>query len=744
MQGYFRFVLRHRIAVLLFCLLVTVVAGLSMSRAIMASSLGRLVLGDSAAYQRYVDLAAFFGGDEQLIIGLEGIRLDSEPEMEKLHGIVERVEAIDEVRNVDSILNATRLQYYLDAAVSEDPVSIRYITMATNPLASGLVVSPDARKLALVVNLEPDETRPLERTPAIVGDVLEIFRDAGFSREDIHLGGMLAVLAEVQTQTRRNIFRLTPIVAILLLATTWLLFRRLWPVLVTVAVGALAIVWTMGFAIALDRQVNVMLAICPALILIISFSDVVHLCSAYLLELSAGKDKDEAILQTASDVGKACLYTSLTTLIGFLCLSLVQTPAFRQAGIVLGFGVAVALLLAMTLVPIMFSFMKAPRPWTTRSRHVVDVVLHGVQRAATTRPWLVIGAFAVFVAGSIYGASRITIETDLASRFSERNLLRRDVEFFKESLAGTSMLELFIEIDRTQMNAEFLEAAGRFEDELAALPEVDKVLSLLDVLRAIAVADPESPQGGTWVTGSVLATYMHVARSGAAFHLNRLFLPGEVSILRFLVFSPETGMHAMYELGEKAVAMSREHLAPEIPVEATGLMYLAGQWLEENVRSQRRAILISFAMICLVMIILFRSPVTGLWSMVPNVVPLLALGGALGVFWKAVDSDIAVVALIAIGIAVDDTIHFLTRSRLETRRTESTAQALDRTFSTAGRAIVMTSLIFAVGFAPFAFSDYLSIRMIGILLPFVMLVALAADLLLLPALITVGALRLGR
>jgi predicted RND superfamily exporter protein len=136
-----------------------------------------------------------------------------------------------------------------------------------------------------------------------------------------------------------------------------------------------------------------------------------------------------------------------------------------------------------------------------------------------------------------------------------------------------------------------------------------------------------------------------------------------------------------------------------------------------------------------------RSLRVGLWSMIPNLLPLFALGGYLGLFWDYVDSDVLAVSVIAIGIGVDDTIHFLMRLRLESRRQPDTAAAIEQTFRYSGRGIVITTVVLVLGFSVFATSDYLSMYMLGTLLPLTLVVALVADLFLVPALVALGAIR---
>ena len=136
-----------------------------------------------------------------------------------------------------------------------------------------------------------------------------------------------------------------------------------------------------------------------------------------------------------------------------------------------------------------------------------------------------------------------------------------------------------------------------------------------------------------------------------------------------------------------------------------------------------------------------RSVRIGLLSMIPNALPLLVLGGVLGLSYDEVDSDALFLAMLAIGVGVDDTIHFLMRYRIESERSTDPNHALERTFEFAGRAIVMTTITLALGFAPFALSDYFSIWILGVYLPLTLVVALLADLFLIPAMAQVGLIR---
>jgi predicted RND superfamily exporter protein len=200
-------------------------------------------------------------------------------------------------------------------------------------------------------------------------------------------------------------------------------------------------------------------------------------------------------------------------------------------------------------------------------------------------------------------------------------------------------------------------------------------------------------------------------------------------------------MRGTYTLGEHAEKIGRTHLPSDLEIEASGMMALSGGWLDEIVNGQRNGVLVSIAAITLLMILGLRSLSVGLVSLIPNLLPLVATTALCGWVWDDIDSDTLVVLMMAIGIGVDDTIHFLMRYRIESARCDSTEEAISRTFQFAGRAIVMTTLILSIGFSPMMLSEYYSIAIVGSLLPFALLIAMMADLLLVPALAQVGALR---
>lgn len=752
MERYVRFVLRRRVWILLFCGLLTGLLGFALTGAKLETSLGRMFLGEDPRFERYRELAARFGTDEVLAIGIEDPELFAAEGQERLRATVAALESHSAVVKVSSLLDASYLEpgliprpvRYLDAA-REDPSRIPALRERLGRDPSGLLLGRGGEATAILIELDPRSTGKAEGIPEMVASVLSECR-ARYPAERIHPAGTPSLVAEVFREMFHALAVTTPLVGLCLLGTVWLLFGRVWPAAISLSVAGVAVIWTLGVGVLIEPSQNIMTASVPAVILIISFSDIVHLCSAYLLEL--GKDpapsKEEAIVASATEVGRACLFTSVTTFVGFICLAFLPVPVFRILGIVLGLGVGVALLLAVTLVPILFSYLPAPPPLragpvTERVQGGLDRLLAGCQGLALERPWLVNLAFFALAGLALAGTWGLEIETDFQARLSEENQARQDSEWFQRTFTSSDAIQVYLQPPSAAAldDSAWLSRLATFREAVEELEGVERVTSLLDVIEQVDHALPGSrgerfPSEPERVAG--VLRFLSLGRKRL-----RPLVDYERGRMRVLVHPKGTGMREIAGIGRRVEELGALHLA-QTEVESSGLLALFGSFLDTVVRAQKEGLLISCFTIALLMVIGLRSFRAGLLSMLPNLLPLGVLTGCLGLLWDRVDSDAFALTYIALGIGVDDTIHFLVRYRTESRRHEA-REALRRTFSFAGRGIVMTTLILSCGFLPFLLSDYFFMRMLGGLLPLCFLVALAADLLWIPALARLGWIR---
>ena len=749
-ERIFRFVLRHRVAVVVLCGLITLVSWGLASTMVIASSVGGLFLGEVPEYQQYLDRARDFGNDEAFVVGYQHPAPLGAEAVGWLEQAVEEIEASPDVAAVHSLLDAVEIRGDGGALVvqpwtelvADDPSALARIL--TDPRYAGLSIAPDGSAGALVVELTVDPLRAVETGPRQVRAALDALAEAGFDREGLHRAGMPAVVAEVMAESERNLSRLFPLSALALLLVVLLLFRRLAPALMAMGIGLISVSWTVGFNALLTKEFSIFAALVPAIVLTVAFSDIVHLWSAYLLELRAGKSKDEAIVAISGEVGAACLLTSATTGVGFLSLALVPTPVSRELGLVLGFGVGVALLLAVTLVPIALSWMKTPDVHTRGVDGLLDWIIEACARLSTDHAVAVLVAFGLLLVPLGVGAARFTLEADFAQRFADDNSLRVDQRWFEERFAGSSTIELFVDAPEPGglMDTELFGRIADLQEAIGALPEVDAVASPVDAIRAIHAA-LTTGAGAMPTAARAIPQYLlllDMADAEGSRTLLESWFDFERTSMRMQLRINVHGFLAMGHLGGRVAALARDRLGDDAEVTVTGLGFLLGWAFNDIVAGQQAALGLSFLVIALLMAVGLRSLKVGLISMVPNLLPLLALVAYAGFRWDQVDTDVLIAAIMAVGIGVDDTIHFLMRYRIESARA-GVPEALRRTFGFAGRGIVMTTVILSVGFLPFALSDYFTVNLLGTALPGVLITALVADLLLVPAMIRVGLLR---
>ena len=724
-------------------------------RAIIASSLEAIFFGpDHAEYKSYKERTAQFGSDEVFMFGLEVDDPLSPETLEMLDEFHRLAEAIPEVRRVQSIANLSRVglvgetigvRRYAELARG-DPDSIPTLVeeLRADPIAGGLFVSKEFPDVMVFVENVPDPTRPAEAGPGYVALLRGHLVSAGFADEKIHAGGLMAVLSAMMAVSRETLTIMFPLVTCCLLLAVFLMFGRLWPVVVTTLSAAVAVLWTSAFSISQEPVVNILMSILPTFVMIISFSDVVHICSAYLLNLQGGSDKETAIADATVEVGAACFLTSITTAVGFYALTFVPAPAFQTLGFAAAVGVLIAYALAMLIVPICLSTLPTPSDWHAGRvgwvQSAIDKLLDALCILTTERPWAVIAGWAVVLAVLGYGAAQVTFETDFQKRLDEDSPARVDARYIEERFVESTLIDVYVDTPRPGdvIEANTFANMVAFEQEVESWPEVEKVVSYIDLMRAThrsIIGD--GAEFGPF-SDEELAQMMVLLEMEGPDAMSE-FLDFERQSTRMTVYSNVEGVIGQHGIQDRIEARG-ESIGPGVKVEATGVGPLLGGWLDEILAGQRRGVLFSLLTIMLLLIIGFRSLRAGVVSMVPNVMPLLAAGAWCGFFWDQVDSDTLIVAMIALGIGVDDTIHFISRFQTEVKRRDR-LDAIRETFRYSGRGIFITTFVFIVGFLPALTSDYSSIWALGLLLPVCFVVALLADVLLVPALCAVGWIR---
>jgi len=598
--------------------------------------------------------------------------------------------------------------------------------------------APDGGALLLVLLTEPGLDK--ERSDVLMERVREEVEASGL--EGVRMGGRIHGQYWYIQKMRRELAVFFPVSVAVVALFLAIGFRRVWGVLVPVGVVGLTVMWQVGIMTLMDRPLGILTMLLPTILFVVGMSDVVHILERYIAALRDGHTKARAMAIAYHEVGLATFLTSLTTAIGFATLLTSGIGPIREFGAFTAAGVFLAFLLSFTLLPAVLLLLGTPLMARTEERMSFWYpFMHGLFRKVLHHrrrlPW----AFAGLTVASLVLMARLKVDNQLLEDWPDDDPQKLEYLWFEERFGGVRPFEMEI----------VAADSGVSVWDLSALRDIETVQTHL-----------ESDYGVRAVLSPVtVVKSLNQAFNGGGGEFFRL--PNDEAETRRLVkragvFAGGTGTGALVGADGRRARLSgrmrdeggHAHMRKNAVLEArieegtgagrlvfhqTGMAYLIDR---NNARLSGQLIgglSIAFLLIAAIMARVFRDWRMTFIALVPNTLPLLFVGGLMGAVGIDVKVSTAIIFTIAFGIAVDDTIHMLGRLRIELNRGLSLPYALKRSFLSAGKALVITSVLLLGGFLPLVLSGFASVFYMGLLTSATLLMALAADLLLLPLLV---------
>jgi len=517
------------------------------------------------------------------------------------------------------------------------------------------------------------------------------------------------------------------------------MYRNFTGVWVPFLVVILAVLWTLGLMGWTGQSLNVLTVLLPLILFVVGISDVVHLLTKYGDALRNGHEKMQALKLSVKEVGIATLLTSLTTAVGFFSLQTASVLPIRDFGLYAGLGVLLAYLLTFLTLPAVLVFVPS-EPFKSKMKGQKNTHLFLEQLFLFTEKYkvhvlaltLLLGVFAG------YGISLIRVDNQLMDDMPDGAALKEDFLFFETHFSGVRALE--IQLSTKEKSKNFLQ----YETAKAAY-QLDTFFT-----RHFGAGAVQSPvraalflqrgQTGEYAFPKNeaefqrLLPYLKAAQRKGQL---RAFLDSSAQTLRYSARVPDYGSRAFYQRTLAAEEFITAHFGADFPLrwKLTGgasLVDKNNRMLSENILS---GLLIAFVVVAFLVGLLFRSLRMLLLALLPNVLPLVFIAAIMGFFGIKIRVSTSIIFTIAFGIAVDDTIHFMSKLKLELNRGLPFREALRNTLLATGKAIWLTSVILSAGFMLLVFSDFSGTFYTGLLVSLTLVFALFADLLFLPALL---------
>jgi len=729
---------RGRPVVLLLLLAVTVSFSLPASRVEVEQDNRAMVANDPQRLADYQRFRARFGNDEQLLLSVGGVALLEPSGRQLLAELTSRIEALDGVARVWSLANASYLVPGPWGAeerpffASDNDAERLAAILTDNPHYQGLLISRDGRTAGVMIELEERESDPRYRRQLI--GVLRALQHDYAGRAVLHLTGVGVQKNDVARYIERDQQVILPLVVLLLGVLLALVFRHPSGVLLPLAVTAISLVWTMGCYGLAGLQLNTITSLLPPVIMVLAVSTSVHLYNGWLHLV--GDDRDRLVLLAGKvrELFVPCLFTSLTTALGLASLVISNVPAVQQFGLFSALGVGFSFVVSFTLAPVWLSFQRlVVEPHRREGLGLLSRVLATLARLTFRQPWPVLLVALLLVGVSLAGVPRIRNNTDLVAFLKADAPLAIDTRAIDTQLGGVNSLEFMLE-RRDGSALTHLEGYRRLERFGARLREeslVSGTLSILTMLRPLQRAESGGGRLALPDNQDELDLLLELLALAPDPYLPRRFLAAGSEALRVNVRLPIVGSQEAAALAARLQRQGEEIFGGEYRLTATGSFYQVVLDSNGLVADMLRSFSLSLTLVMAAILLLLRSLRLALLALIPNIIPILWGVGVMGYAGIDLSTGTAMIGAVVIGLAVDDTIHYLVHYRRVFAGEPS--RAVLATTTGTGRALMISSLVLALGFWVGCFGSFWPTVYFSLLVGGALIAALLCDLLVLPA-----------
>jgi predicted RND superfamily exporter protein len=613
-----------------------------------------------------------------------------------------------------------------------------------DPLWVGSLVSADADVGALVIELASSDSQTSVSVLRALQESLAPWEARGF---EFNLVGDPVEFVIAGGDLERDSRRLVPVIVALIGALILALFRDPRTAAASLVTVGVAVLWSAGLMGWLGwPQTAVTQALAP-FIVVVGICNAIHLVARYASELGAARDgrggsREAAMLAVVRDIGGPCFIASATTAGGFASFATSGALSFLHFGVISAFGVMAALALCFSLLPVWL--VRIPLlPGSVAAAGVVwGRALELVVDAAQRRYRLVLLATLVLCGFALVGLSRLRVEVDVYHLFGEETRVVRWIRFVEERLRKPDTLDVVLTLPEGRALEEpaVLEDLGRLARSLAELPGLGQTRSVLVPMsrlnRLLHQDDPIFERPAATAAGNAELLFLLSLDEPQALDrwvsLDRRSVRIEVEV--------RAGTHSYGEdLLRHVQALLASDFLRAYGTELNGPVKVFVQMVEEVQTTQLTSFATAFLVVAGLVAVFLRSLAWSFAAMLPTSFPVLVTLGVMGHAGVYLDMGTAMIAAVVLGIAIDDTVHLLTQYRRRLAVGSTPVQAIRAAVLHVGRAVVTTSLALSLGFFVLTLSSWESVASFGFLSGIAILIALVADLVILPAVIAAAA-----
>ncbi|WP_422090199.1 efflux RND transporter permease subunit [Tenacibaculum ovolyticum] len=751
------FILRNRYLVLLAVAIITGLLVTQMKYMRFSYTEANLLPKDHEANIQYDKFLEIFGEEGNLVIlGVKDSTVFTPAKFNAWNKLVKDLDSVKQVDFTVSIADVKQLKadrvkrkFILEPLFNKIPTTNEEVNKIKKQLFENLPFYDNllyngqgTLQTAIYIN------KDIVNTPArrnFIADIL-IPTVESFEKKhniDVRMSGM----PYIRTINSQNIIDEMQLFVLGALGITALIFffffRSFRATFITLLVVGIGVIWAFGFIGLFRYEITVLSALIPPLIIVIGVPNAVFLINKYQQEIKKHGNQAKSLQRVISKIGNATLMTNITTASGFATFVFVKSQLLREFGILASVNIISIFILALLIVPIIYSFM--PRPEKKHLGHLekkwMGNVVSWMERMVKQRRITIYITTVVVIILSMIGLFQIRVSGSLIEDMPKGMQFYKDIKFFETEFGGIMPLEILIDTKRDKgvMRLSTLKKMEKLNETIESFPELSKPISVTNLVKyskqAYYKGNPKYYQLPTSQEKAHIFAFTKNSDSNSGMLKN--FVDSTGRYARITTFMKDIGTDKMDIIQERLDAVIKKQFPEEkFTVAMTGkaLVFLKGtNYLIKNlVISLSLAILL----ISIFMAWMFRSYKMIFISLIPNMLPLLITAGLMGFFGIPIKPSTILVFSIAFGISVDDTIHFLAKYRQELLANNwKVKPAVYSALQETGVSMFYTSIVLFFGFLVFTLSSFGGTIALGGLVSVTLLLAMVSNLLLLPSLL---------
>ena len=686
-----------------------------------------------------------FGSDETIMVVIDTDDVFLPENVDLVSRLTDRLSEVPGVQEVVSFTNALTIRatdYGMDIApmmerlpeTTEQSEVLRSEVMA-NPLIASTLISEQGDTAAILVNLENTQNQEFF---AQVNSAVDAIVDEEAQGTQVWITGSTRVKHATTEIVIGDLLSYPPIITLVMMVLLWLLLRSVVGVLVPLFTVIISVTWTVATITLLGYSLNILTALVPPLLMILTLSYSMYIVSDFRLSLRSEKQGEDELADILRKASLPVLLAGLTTAVGFSSLYLSELNAIREFGLFSVIGVVYATIISLTFTPSLLALLQRRLELVVKPQFEVKETAfdHIIQRVARFdaehRTAILVVAGVVFVT-SLAGMTQLRVGTEHITNFKPDSDIRQAFEHANEKLNGINPFNIVVQskVPNAFKEPANLRAIEDLQQWLEAQPEIGGTTSLVNYIKFVnrAFHDGDPAFDKIPETKRIIGQLLFFTESDDTERLVDSSHRAINIIVRAKVIDSDDVSELIARVNKRL-----QQLPEHMNATATGNPVLMNQAIQDIMWGQVESVFLSLVLVYIILVSLFLSFRIGLIAIIPNILPVVVYFGALGIMGISLNPSTSLIAPMILGVAIDDTIHYFARFNSISRENPDPGKATVMTLGIIGRPVTYTSLALCIGFLVLTTSDLRMQAQVGGMASFALFVAWLSDIFLTPAL----------